>query len=53
MRKSIGTIQDLQILRTIIVWRIEKMCGNITEQLLKDVSVCVAFLLQLDESTDF
>jgi hypothetical protein len=29
------------------------MCGNITEQLLKDVSNCVAFSLQLDESTYF
>jgi hypothetical protein len=28
------------------------MCGNITEHLLKDVSNCVAFSLQLDESTD-
>ncbi|PNF34982.1 hypothetical protein B7P43_G15623 [Cryptotermes secundus] len=28
------------------------MCGNITEQLLKDVSNCVAFSLQLDESTN-
>jgi hypothetical protein len=29
-----------------------KKCENITEQLLKDVSNCVAFLLQQDESTD-
>jgi hypothetical protein len=28
------------------------MCRNITEQLLKDVSNCVAFSLQLVESTD-
>jgi hypothetical protein len=28
------------------------MCGNITEKLLKDVSNCVAFSLQLVESTD-
>jgi hypothetical protein len=28
------------------------MYGNITEQLLKDISSCVAFSLQLDESTD-
>jgi hypothetical protein len=28
------------------------MCGNITEQLLKEVSNCVAFSLKLDESTD-
>jgi hypothetical protein len=29
------------------------MCGNITEELMKDVSNRVAFTLQLDESTDF
>lgn len=28
------------------------MCGDATEQLLEDVSNCVAFSLQLDESTD-
>jgi hypothetical protein len=28
------------------------MCGNIIEWLLKDVSNCVAFPLQLDKSTD-
>jgi hypothetical protein len=28
------------------------MCGSITEQLLKDVSNCVTFSLQLDKSTD-
>jgi hypothetical protein len=28
------------------------MCGNVTEQLLKGVFNCVAFSLQLDESTD-
>jgi hypothetical protein len=28
------------------------VCGNIAEQLLKDVSNCVASSLQLDESTD-
>jgi hypothetical protein len=34
------------------VGRIEKMCRSITEQLLKDVSNCVAFSLRLDESSD-
>jgi hypothetical protein len=34
------------------VLRREKMRGNVTEQLLKDVSSCVAFSFQLDESTD-
>jgi hypothetical protein len=28
------------------------MCGNITEQLLKDVCNCITFSLKLDESTD-
>jgi hypothetical protein len=28
------------------------MCGNLTEQLLKDVSNFVAFSLQMDKSTD-
>ncbi|KAJ7331909.1 hypothetical protein JRQ81_014089, partial [Phrynocephalus forsythii] len=28
------------------------MAGDITEQLLEDVSNCVAFSLQMDESTD-
>jgi hypothetical protein len=34
------------------VRRIEKLCRNLTDQLLKDVSNSVAFSLQLDESTD-
>jgi hypothetical protein len=34
------------------VQQIEKMRGNISEHLLKDVSICVAFSVQLDESID-
>jgi hypothetical protein len=34
------------------VRRVEKMCGDITEQLLKGVSNCVTFSLQLDEYAD-
>jgi hypothetical protein len=51
-KEIIATIQDLQVSRNTVVRQIEKMCGNITEQLLKDISNCVAFSLQLDESTD-
>jgi hypothetical protein len=50
--KIIATIQDIQLSRNTILRQIEKICGNITEQLLKDVSSCVAFPLQLDESTE-
>jgi hypothetical protein len=51
-KEIIATIQDLQLSRNTIMWRIEKICGNITEQLLKDVYNYVAFSLQLDESAD-
>lgn len=47
-----AAIQNLQLSRNTVVRRMEKMCKNISEQLLKDVSDCVAFSLQLDESTD-
>jgi hypothetical protein len=51
-KEIVAAIQDLQLSRNTIVRRIEKMCGNITEQLSNDVSNCVAFSLQLNESTD-
>jgi hypothetical protein len=44
-KEIIATIQDLQLSKHATMRRIEKMCGNITEQLLKDVSNCVAFSL--------
>jgi hypothetical protein len=51
-KEIIAAIQDFQLSSNTIVPRIEKMCGSITEQLLKDVSNCVTFSLQLDKSTD-
>jgi hypothetical protein len=48
----IATIQDLQLRRHTIVRRIENLCGKINEQFLKDVSNCVAFSHQQNESTD-
>lgn len=45
-------IQDLQLSRNTVMRRIEMMSKNITELLQKDFDQCVAFSLQLDESTD-
>jgi hypothetical protein len=50
-KEIIAIIHDLQLSRNTIVRRTEKMCGNVTEQLLKDISICVAFSFHLDEST--
>jgi hypothetical protein len=47
-KEIIATIQDLQLSRNTIVQRIERMCGNITEQLLKDFFQLWGFLASTD-----
>lgn len=45
-------IRDLQLSRNTVMRRIEMMSKNVDEQLQRDLVQCVAFSLQLDESTD-
>ncbi|CAH2094824.1 unnamed protein product [Euphydryas editha] len=45
-------IHGLQLSRNTVMRRIEKMSENINEKLQRDIVRCVAFSLQLDESTD-
>lgn len=45
-------IHGLQLSRNTVMRRIETMSENINEQLQRDIVRCVAFSLQLDESTD-
>ncbi|KAJ7342056.1 hypothetical protein JRQ81_008463, partial [Phrynocephalus forsythii] len=44
-KEIIAATQDVQLSRNTVMRRIEKMCGDTTEQLLEDVSNCVAFSL--------
>ncbi|GLV31379.1 hypothetical protein CBL_20013 [Carabus blaptoides fortunei] len=48
----IAAIQDLQLSRNTVMRRIEKMRGNVKEQLYNDISRCSCFSLQCHESTD-
>ncbi|XP_067132090.1 general transcription factor II-I repeat domain-containing protein 2A-like [Centruroides vittatus] len=48
----IAAIQDLQLSRNTVMRRIEKMSGNVKEQLYNDINRCSCFSLQCDESTD-
>lgn len=47
-----AAIQDLQLSRNTVMRRIEKMGGNLKEQLQNDINRCSCFSLQCDESTD-
>lgn len=47
-----AAIQDLQLSRNTVMRRIEKMSGNLKEQLHNDINRCSCFSLQCDESTD-
>lgn len=48
----ISAIQELQLSRNTVMRRIEKMSGNVKEQLYNDIKSCTCFSLQCDESTD-
>ena len=45
-------VHGLQLSRNTVMCRIETISKNLNEQLQKDIVLCVAFLLQFDESTD-
>ena len=47
-----AAIQDLQLSRNTVMRRIEKMGGNLKEQLQNDINRCSCISLQCDESTD-
>ena len=48
----VSIVQDLQLSRNTVMRRIEKIGGNIREQLFNDINTCTCFSLQCDESTD-
>lgn len=48
----IDSIKDLQLSRMTVTRRIEDLSADVTNQLQQDISKCVAFSLQFDESTD-
>lgn len=48
----VAAIQDLQLSRNTVMRRIERMIGNVKEQLYNDINRCFCFSLQCDESTD-
>ena len=47
-----NAIQGLQLSRNTVMRRIESMNQNRSDQYCEDVAQCVAFSLQMDESTD-
>ncbi|XP_075217816.1 zinc finger BED domain-containing protein 5-like [Lycorma delicatula] len=50
--KIVAAIQDLQLSRNTVMRRIERMSGNVKEQLYNDINRCSCFSLQCEESTD-
>ncbi|XP_075210345.1 general transcription factor II-I repeat domain-containing protein 2-like [Lycorma delicatula] len=48
----VAAVQDLQLSRNTVMQRIERMSGNVKEQLYDDINSCSCFSLQCDESTD-
>ncbi|XP_075210135.1 zinc finger BED domain-containing protein 5-like [Lycorma delicatula] len=48
----VAAIQDLQLSRNTVMRRIERMSGNVREQLHNNINRCSCFSLQCDESTD-
>ena len=48
----ISTLSDVQLGASTIVRRVSAMCGNLTEQLDRDLATCRWFSVQCDESVD-